>query len=670
MHHRKQRNLNGAGGAIMTVRDVGAAVRKILDGDLTLFGGPQVEEAIAGRLRAAQIAILSRFTPAIMLANIFNASVLVVAFWGTRHQAFAVAWGFITVSFSAYIYIRRRYARAYQKGRTASKKAIRRAIANAFLLGLMWAMLPVILFPSAAPSGQIIVISLSIGMLCGGALALSSIPAAGLAFVTPLAFSSAVALAQSGEMVFRLVIGLLIVYAAVLMRTMFIYASQSAVRFISEIEHEMAARTDALTQLPNRVAFMDRLGWIIDRVNRFGESHCVLFLDLDRFKEINDTYGHGGGDEFLIQAASRLRISVREVDFVTRISGDEFAIIISGAGSSETIAEIAERIKRSFAIPFRIQEQPVLGSVTIGIAMLPDDGSDAETILQKADEALYAAKRDQRGTYRFCDVRDEEKIAHRNAVLRELKRAIAHESFHLEFQPTMDVDNGLTTGFEALLRWKHPELGMISPAQFVPLAEEAGLIHEIGEWVLRRAIEEAATWPDHLRVSINVSAIQFRTLEIAAIIERCIGATDIAAERIEIEVTESMILADLERAQDVLSKLRQIGVRIAFDDFGKGYSSLIQLIRLPIDRIKIDRFFISQLEASEECRKMVKAIVRLARDLKIDVTAEGVETDPQLHFLKSVGCREAQGFLISRPVTDVRHSGLTASCFPAAQRAA
>jgi diguanylate cyclase (GGDEF)-like protein len=413
---------------------------------------------------------------------------------------------------------------------------------------------------------------------------------------------------------------------------------------------------------------MDRLAWVIDRVRRFGEMHSVLFLDLDRFKEINDTFGHGGGDEFLIQAASRLRVSVRDVDFVTRISGDEFAIILSGAGGSETVADVAERIQRNFGIPFRIQEHSVPGSVTIGIAMLPADGTDAETILQKADEALYAAKRNQRGTYRFCGLQDDEKIAHRNILLRELKKAIAHETFHLEFQPTMDVDNGLTTGFEALLRWNHPELGLVAAAEFIPLAEEAGLIHELGEWVIRKAIDEAATWPEHLRVAINVSSVQFRTLEIPALIERCIGKTDISADRIEIEVTESMILADIERANVALSKLRQIGVRIALDDFGKGYSSLVHLIRLPIDRIKIDQFFVGQLETSDECKKMVRAIVRLARELKINATAEGVETEAQLSFLKSAGCREAQGYFISHPVRDVRNSGLTTSCYPAASR--
>ncbi len=406
-------------------------------------------------------------------------------------------------------------------------------------------------------------------------------------------------------------------------------------------------------------------------MKRFGETYSVLLLDLDRFKEINDTFGHGGGDEFLIQAASRLRISVREVDFVTRISGDEFAIILSCAGGSETVADIAERVQRAFAIPFHIQERSIQGSVSIGIAMLPNDGVDAEAILQRADEALYAAKREQRGTYRFCDIRDDEKIAYRNLLLRELKRAIAHESFHLEFQPTMGVDSGLTTGFEALIRWQHPELGLVNASDFVPLAEEAGLIHEIGEWVIRKAIDEAATWPDHLRVAINVSAAQFRTLEIAGIIERCIGKTDISADRIEIEVTESMILADIERASDVLTKLRQIGVRVALDDFGKGYSSLVHLIRLPIDRIKIDQFFVSQVETSEECKKMVRAMVRLARELRIDVTAEGVENETQLNFLKAIGCGEAQGFFISRPIKDVRNSGLTTSCFPVArQRAA
>ncbi len=253
------RNAGRAHGAGMGLHEFGLAFKRILDGDLTPFGGPVIDQAIAGRLRAAQIAIVARFTPAMMLANVLNAGILMAAFWGTPQHGFAIGWGFTVITFSAYIYLRRRYAPVYQKGRTASRRAIRRAMFNAMCLGVMWALLPLLLFPNAGPNGQIIIVALSIGMMCGGALTLSAIPAAGLSYLAPLVITSAIALVWNGEMVYRLVIGLLIVYAAVLMRAMFIYAGQTAVRFIAEIEHEQAARTDALTQLPNRLAFNDRL---------------------------------------------------------------------------------------------------------------------------------------------------------------------------------------------------------------------------------------------------------------------------------------------------------------------------------------------------------------------------------------------------------------------------
>ncbi len=276
----------------------------------------------------------------------------------------------------------------------------------------------------------------------------------------------------------------------------------------------------------------------------------------------------------------------------------------------------------------------------------------------------------RRGSYKFVTSDDELRVRTRQEIKKDLRIAIARKQFHLEFQPFMDLRTGLTTGFETLLRWNHPERGPISPSEFVPLAEEAGLIHEIGEWVIRKAIAEAALWPDHLRVSINVSAAQFRTLEISSIIQREIEKAAISPDRVEIEITESMILTDIDRVKRTLERLRGLGVRISLDDFGTGYSSLSHLVRLPIDRIKIDQFFTMQSCTSDECRKMVRAIIRLAQELDIDVIAEGVETIEQLRLLKEMGCGEAQGFYIGRPMAHILYSDMTVSCLPLGAQAA
>jgi len=629
------------------------AFREILDGDLSRFGGPQVGASIAGRFRAAQIGTIARFTPAMMAANVFNACILVLAFWGRPKIEIVYLWTFCLVTMALYIYLRHRARGPSQKGRTASVHAIHMAVRNGSIMGAFWSIPPLLLFPGASPGSQIIIISISIGQICGGAFTLASVPAAGLAFTVPIIFASAIALVSVNEPVYWLVMGLLIAYSTVLMRAMFVYASQLATRFIAELENEAAAKTDALTQLPNRVSFAEKLDHITDRTRRFGETHAVLFLDLDHFKDINDTFGHAAGDEFLVEVSRRLRMSVQEQDLIARISGDEFAIIAIGISTPEQAAVLAQRVIRSFEHSFSIHDNTIAASATIGIALLPADGCSALEIMQKADEALYAGKRRQRGTFQFVNAINSEHIRQRQEMIGELREAITREQFELEFQPFRNLQTSEITGYEALLRWRHPVRGLVRPSDFIALAEEANLIQEIGEWVLRNAIREAATWPQHLRVSINVSAAQFRSLEIASIIESAIRAARIAPHRVEVEITESIILSDIERTRAALARLRTLGVSVSLDDFGTGYSSLVHLVRLPVNRIKIDRYFVGLCASSEEGAKIVRAIIRLAREFNLAIIAEGVESADQFAFLKNAGCQEAQGYLLGLPARTI-----------------
>ncbi|HEX8416003.1 MAG TPA: EAL domain-containing protein [Methylobacterium sp.] len=406
---------------------------------------------------------------------------------------------------------------------------------------------------------------------------------------------------------------------------------------------------DVLTELPNRALFRASLEQRLAEVRRSGSLAAVLCLDLDRFKTVNDTLGHHAGDTLLRKVAQRLKVAVRESDLVARLGGDEFAMILANLEDSAQVRVIAERIIQGIGQPIDIDGHLATVGISIGIALIPTDGLEADTLLRHADLALYRAKAAERNTFRFYEASMDAAVESRSRLEFDMREAVMCNSFSLQYQPVLCLANNAIVGCEALLRWQHPVRGLIAPAEFIPLAEETGLIVPLGEWALREACREAASWPDNLRVAVNVSAIQFQQPGLEQNVVRALALTNLAPNRLELEVTESILVQDAEAVIACLHRLRAFGVRIALDDFGTGYSSLSYLRRFPFDKIKIDRSFVSEI-GDPDAAAIVRAVVGLATHLGASVTAEGVETDAQLDRIRREGCSEVQGYLVSRPL--------------------
>jgi len=404
------------------------------------------------------------------------------------------------------------------------------------------------------------------------------------------------------------------------------------------------ARHDALTNLPNRVLFRDKMEQALDE----GDKLAVMFLDLDRFKSVNDSLGHPVGDALLCAVTERLQHVVRGADTVARLGGDEFAIVQSNARPTDA-SELAARVIEALLEPFEVQGNQLIIGTSIGIAMAPADGTEPDQLLRNADMALYRAKAEGRGTFHFFQPEMDAQMQERRRLELDLRKALLDDQFELYYQPLIDLASGEVDGFEALIRWNHPERGLISPDKFIPVAEEIGFIVPLGDWVLKQACRDAATWPDNLKVAVNLSAAQFRNQTLAISVVSALGQTGLAAARLELEITESVLLQDDRAVLDVLHQMRDLGVRICMDDFGTGYSSLSYLRSFPFDKIKIDRSFINELGKENDCVAIIRAVIGLGRSLGMITTAEGVETEAQAEILRAEGCGQVQGYLFSRP---------------------
>jgi diguanylate cyclase (GGDEF)-like protein len=638
------------------LRTIADQANRFWNGDLTPFGAPPIDDYTAGRLRAEQIGNVVRYTPAMMMANIFNAIVMVVAMWDTPMSASVHLWAFALITMCIYIYLRRRGDDGKHRPKSASPAGIRRASVYSVVLGLLWSVVPIAFFADSSYQGQLIIICLSTGMICAGAFVLATIPSAAIAFTSPIVVGFAATVLQMPQPVYTLVAALTLVYAFVLTRAVATHSLHLVQRVTAQVESELAAHTDALTGLPNRVAFREELNGALSRLARYGEGFGVFYIDLDDFKSVNDELGHAAGDELLAQSADRMKACLRDIDCVARLAGDEFAIVAAAIKEPSQAMVVAERLVRSFSAPFNVGGTRIISHISIGIAIAPFDGLDAETLLKKADTALYSSKRDRRGQFQFFQSELDAQAQQKLAMERELREAIANRELYLEYQPFVDLRTRQIAGFEALLRWRHPQRGAVCPLDFIPVAEKTGMIQEIGEFVLGEALREAAGWPDHLRISVNFSPEQFRSMSLLPVVLGLLKDSGLPPPRLEIEITESAAVAESQQAIAILQALRSAGVRIALDDFGTGYSSLNYLRKLPLDRIKIDRTFIADMLDAPECASIVKAVIGLAADLGMQVTAEGVETEVQFTFLKSLNCNEAQGYLISRPMApaDIR----------------
>ena len=407
------------------------------------------------------------------------------------------------------------------------------------------------------------------------------------------------------------------------------------------------AHHDALTSLPNRSHFNGRIDQEIAALTS-GESLAVLCLDLDRFKEVNDLFGHAAGDTVLQTVASRVTAVLSERQMMARLGGDEFAILMPGVANPAAASRLAETVLEALRTTSDTPETNSI-STSIGIALCPDDATDRQALLTHADTALYRAKTEGRNTYRFFEARMGAEVCERRMLEHDLRLAIARDELLLVYQPQQEIHSRTVTGFEALLRWKHPARGNISPAVFIPIAEETGAILEIGDWVLKTACREAATWTQPVTVAVNVSAVQLYNAGFVAELHQILLETGLPAHRLEIEITETALVRDFNRALTTLRRIKALGIRIAMDDFGTGYSSLSNLRAFPFDKIKIDGSFIKSVNSNDQAATIVRAVLGLGRGLGLPVLAEGVETDAELQFLEEERCDEVQGYLLGRP---------------------
>lgn len=624
-----------------------ARLRNFLEGDPLAFDEVPSSPTVRARFRAEQLGDLERGTPVVMLVSCFSALIFAMSMWATPLADQARVWATLIFALAGMIYARRVSA-PQRVARVASPDGVWRATANALLHGSLWGALPVFFFAESELPQQFVISGFCFATLFGGSFALSMIPSAMLAHVIPIAVGFLVAVLAEHDPSFDVVAGTVAIYTIVIIGGALTRAGAAARRCAAEAAVEEGALRDELTRLPNRVAFREELARAFARLSRQNERFALMCFDLDGFKGVNDSMGHETGDAVLVEASRRLRSSTREGDLVARLGGDEFALIAIDIRSVEDAVTIAHRILSAFRAPFEIGGRSMPISVSIGIAIAPSDGVDPESLIRNADSAMYATK--QAGRCGYTLFRDRFGfVAERNTLDAELDRAFAQRELFMVFQPFVDTETHETQGFEALLRWRHPVRGVLSAAEIIPLFERAGQIDRVGAWALEEAMTIAANWPSHLRVAVNVSALQLRKPNFEEVVLKALERSGLDPRRLELELTETAMILDGELAFEMLASLRRIGIRTALDDLGTGYSSLANLVGLPLDRLKIDRSFVANLETNAMCASVVKLTIELARSLSLAVTAEGVENARQLEMLRDFGCREAQGYIFSRP---------------------
>ena len=417
---------------------------------------------------------------------------------------------------------------------------------------------------------------------------------------------------------------------------------------------EFLAHHDVLTKLPNRLLVTDRMEQAMAYADRVGSKVALVFIDLDNFKSVNDSLGHTIGDELLKAVAERMLLCVRDTDTTSRLGGDEFLIVISNIVDSNAISDIAEKILERMAQPFKIEGDNIFTSISMGIAVYPDDGEDFESLRKKADIAMYCAKEAGRNTYRFYDDQMNQHAIEHIHILNGLRSALEKDEFFLLYQPQINIVSGKVVGVEALIRWNHPEKGMISPQHFIPVAESSGLIVPIGEWVLHMACNQVVEWEKaeicDLVVAVNLSAVQFRRGELASSVSSALSSSGLNPAQLELELTESILIDNAENVLDTVRRLKALGVRLSIDDFGTGYSSFSYLKRFDVDKLKIDKSFIREMATNPDDTAIVAAIINMAKSLNLTTIAEGVEHDQHLELLHFHECDEAQGYHIAEPM--------------------
>jgi diguanylate cyclase (GGDEF)-like protein len=624
-----------------------ARLRHFLEGDPLAFDGTPLSPAVRARFRAEQLGDLELSTPLILLVSCTSALTFCIAVRETPFAAQAKIWAALVFVLAGVVYTRHVTAPA-RHIRHASPKGVWRASANALLHGLLWGALPVFFFGDATMRQQFIMTGFVFATLFGGAFLLSMIPSALLAHVIPICAGFIFAVLSEHDHAADLVALTVAVYTVLIVAGALKRAGDAARRCAAEAAAQEGAMRDELTQLPNRVAFREELTRSFARLARRNERFALMCFDLDGFKGVNDSMGHEIGDAVLVEAARRLKASTRENDLVARLGGDEFALIAVDLRNVEDAVTIAHRILANFQPSFEIGGRAIPMSVSIGVAIAPSDGVDAEKLMRNADSAMYATKQSGRSGYTLF--RDRYGfIAEHNTLDAELDRAFAQHELFMVYQPFVDTQTQETTGFEALLRWSHPVRGVLSAGEIVPLFERAGQIERVGSWALQEAMTTAKSWPSHLRVAVNVSALQLRKPNFEQMVCDALASSGLEPHRLELELTETAMILDGDKAFEMLANLRRLGIQTSLDDLGTGYSSLANLVGLPLDRLKIDRSFVANIETNPMCGSVVKLTIELARSLSLQVTAEGVESERHYRILRELGCREVQGYLFSHP---------------------
>jgi diguanylate cyclase (GGDEF)-like protein len=606
-------------------------------------------------LETEQVRLLHQNALLSQLVALVNAGILAYVLWPEADQRNLVAWLFCMVVVSVL-----RLGEAAAFAHTAPAASEMRSWRNWFLLGafasgVAWGASAVVVFPEHSLPHQVFVSFVIAGMVAGAVATLSPLMTAFALFAVP-ALTPMVLQFLLGDGPLHFPMSFMSVLFGLAMMTVARHVNAIMRESLRMSRHnEQLAHYDALTGLPNRVMFTQALDLALRRAERHGNQFALLFVDVDRFKNINDALGHDAGDQLLREVGRRLRHGLRASDIVARFGGDEFIAVLEDLPDTTYAGAVASKLLEALAAPMRIEGQELHVTASIGIATCPQDARDARTLQKIADTAMFRAKAQGRNTYRFYAPQADAHSLQRLTMETQLKRALERGELTLHYQPKQEIATGLVTGMEALLRWQHPELGVLPPTRFVPLAEEAGLIVPIGEWVLRTACEQAAALPAHahnrrLRVAVNLSARQFLDETLVKLVERVLAQTGLAPSALELEITESLIMQSPDQTQRMLRALRELGVTLTMDDFGTGYSSLAYLRRFPVDSIKIDRSFINGVPGEADGESITQAVIAMAHSLNLRAIAEGVETAEQLEFLRRHGCDEIQGYFFSRPL--------------------
>jgi diguanylate cyclase (GGDEF)-like protein len=606
-------------------------------------------------LEAEQVRLLHENALLSQLVALVNAAILAYVLWPEAGHGNVLAWLAAMVGVSL---LRLAEARGFAQAAPAAAEVGRwrvRFLAGAFASGTLWGGAAILLFPQHSLPHQVFVSFVIAGMVAGAVATLSPVMPAFLLFALPaLAPVALQFLLSDGPLHFPMSVMAVLFALAIITVARHVHATLRESLRMSQANLELA-HFDVLTGLPNRLMFTKTLEQALLRSTRSGRPLALLFVDIDRFKHINDALGHDAGDQLLREAAQRMRRCLRASDFVGRFGGDEFVIALEDMPDEAYAGPVAAKVLEALGEPVQIEAREFHVTASIGIATCPRDAGDARSLQKHADVAMFRAKARGRNGYCYYAPQSDAHSLERLTLETQLNRAVERGELALHYQPKQDIRTGAVTGMEALVRWQHPARGMVPPAQFIPLAEETGLIVPIGEWVLRTACEQAAALRkdcagSELRVAVNLSARQFLDESLLDLVQQSLAQSGLAPDALELEITESLIMQNPERTERMLRRLRELGVTLAMDDFGTGYSSLAYLRRFPVDTIKIDRSFIQGVPGASDGERITEAIIAMAHSLRLRAVAEGVETPQQLEFLREHGCDEIQGYFLCRPL--------------------